>query len=230
MQELIDIFSNLIIPKCFGGNVDTEDYNAIGEWGYDVINNHLPVPAHYNYGVSKLAFILEAYNWVVKIPFNGYYSASWDEEKNTYSEDEEEFFSFQYAMNDWDYCNTELEKYKKAIEKGLSCFFAETKYLCKGKNDHPIYIQEKVIPINEDTLKRTPSKKSLKFAKKQYYFNNEWLATAVDFYGMDKVVEFLDYINNIDPEISQDLHYGNYGYRLDGSPCLLDFSGWNENI
>lgn len=229
MQELINIFSNISIPEYFGGNLDDENYDTVYSWGYDIINKYF-ASSHCLNGVSKMVFILNDSNWVIKIPFNGYFYITWNEEDDWICE-KEEWDCFRYAMNDWDYCNVELEKYKDARKQGLECFFAETKYLCKGMNNHPIYIQEKVIPVNKDTIKRKASNRALKIAgKTSTCLSKTWLALAIDFYGNEKVQKFVNYIENIDPEISQDLHYGNYGYRLDGSPCLLDFSGWNEDI
>ena len=51
-----------------------------------------------------------------------------------------------------------------------------------------------------------------------------WLAKAIDVYGEDEVNSLLDFIreHSID-----DLHYGNIGYRKNGEPVLLDYSGFD---
>lgn len=231
IKEIAEVFMNLKIPENFGGNMENDDYDWLYAWCEETVNKHLTIPHFYVHGVSKLVFVLKEQDWVIKIPFNGYYSNVLDDETCEYGKEEEEYWTFfQYAAeNGWDYCNVELEKYESVQSRGLECFFADTRYLCSDKNNYPIYIQEKVIPCSDDKEKRTPSKKSLELVKDKHYFNDEWVAIAIDFYGEHKVKQFLDYIENIDPIISDDLHTGNYGYRPDGSPCLLDFSGWSED-
>ena len=195
------------------------------------------------HGVSKLVIdLFPREEFVIKIPFNGCYWGKWDKETEEYDAFHQ-WCEFEYAPTpetqmayNWDYCNTEVEKYLDIVDKGLECFFAETKMLCSSKNFYPIYIQEKVLPIREysSSSARTPSKDSLKRAKEIrnertcYISNVEWLANALEFYGEELTNIFLDYLRD-DDIVGQDLHSGNYGYRVsDGSPCILDYSSWND--
>lgn len=225
IKEIEKKLRNLKIPEFFGGNSDEDDYEWLYAWSENEVKNLLAIPHYCAHGVSKFVFVLKECDWVIKIPFNGFYLNCWDETTGDYNE---EWSPFNGA-NGWDYCNIELEKYEEVQSRGLECFFADTRYLCSDRNYHPIYIQEKVIPCSNDKTKRTPSNKALEFVKNKSYFNSTWVAIAIDFYGEEKVNQFLDYIMNIDPVIYGDLHDGNYGYREDGSPCLLDFSGWCED-
>lgn len=228
INTMANIFRKLAIPDFFGGNYDTDDYENIFQWCQ---TNRDKIKSSYQlkHGVSKLVFLFEDMkDWVVKIPFNGYYYSS------NYTKEDEEWIDFINASDDyygeWDYCNTELEYYEKMKENDLECFLANTQYLCSTLNYYPIYIQEKVTPQKEDTKKRTPSQKSLNLVnEKRYHVNRIWAATAIDFYGIEKTEKFIDYIENIYPRMGYDLHDGNYGYRADGSPCLIDFSGWEED-
>lgn len=229
IKEIEKIFRNLSIPYEFGGNPDIDDYDWLYEWCDEVVKKQIGLPHTYSHGVSKLVFILDNCDWVVKIPFNGYYEKVWNKEKDEYDEEQTNWVPFKYADGSWDYCNLELEKYEKLQELDLECFLAEIRYLCSDCDNHPMYIQEKIIPCCNDKKKRTPSEKSLTKAKNLFYhFDKIWIATAIDFYGEKKTLEFLDYIENIDQDMGEDLHSGNYGYREDGSPCLLDYSGWND--
>lgn len=227
IEEIEKMFYNLDIPQEFGGNIDTEDYDWLYDWCDSTVKKHLAIPHSYEHGISKLVFIFPNCDWVVKIPFNGYYTAIWNDEEEKY--DNETWNYFKNAMDSWDYCNVELEKYEQLQSLGLECFLAETRYLCSDRDNYPIYIQEKVIPHVNDKKKRTPTKKSLELIKGKYYFNATWVALAIDFYGEEKTFQFLNYIDEIDTDMGEDLHSGNYGYRADGSPCLIDFSGWCED-
>ena len=51
----------------------------------------------------------------------------------------------------------------------------------------------------------------------------EWTAMALEYYG-EEVVKKL--FNFIEKEGIDDLHWGNVGIRKDGSPVLLDYSGF----
>ena len=229
IKEIEEILHTLTVPVEFGGDFDRDEYDILYIW-CEEIKEALKFPHTYAHGVSKVAFIFNNFDWVVKIPFNGYYDMCWDEE----SEDYEEmiWYPFECAADGWNYCNTELLKYEQLEAKGLECFLAETRFLCHSANNYPIYIQEKVIPYNEDKEERTPSKKSLSIVKEkkiQSRLSKTWVATAIGFYGEEKTLEFLNYIAQIDIEMGADLHEGNYCFRADGSPCLLDYSGWCED-
>ena len=55
-----------------------------------------------------------------------------------------------------------------------------------------------------------------------------WIANAIEKYGLEAYRKFVDFIYNQRPEVSGDLHLGNVGYRLDGTPCILDYAGWSH--
>ena len=209
------------LPEEFGLDNDTKPVN------FSLIQNQIKTVdacAHINFGISKMAIISPSFNNVViKIPFNG--------EFNEYAE----WLPFEWAngSSSSDYCLAEYEKYCRLKTYGLDCFVAKTiKY--KTIDNVRIFIQEKAIP-EEDTCFSNfiPSLKSKKLAQKwqeegQSIFDTLWFANCLDKYGQSKVQRFLYYCNNIDLDILEDTHEGNYGYRENGTPVILDYSNFSH--
>lgn len=220
----VNLFQTLSIPNEFGGNIDFDDFDVVEDW-CEIQRGHFNKKFSYYHGVSKVCFLFEEYDWVAKIPFNGY-------ECCVYEDDEENFYWEEFNVNGvYDFCNEELLNYEHAMELGIERFFAETRYFCSTKSNHPIYIQEKITPVANDKEERTPSEVSLSKIDNKYNrtgCDKTWLASALDFYGEELFERFLDFINEKHPEIGRDLHYRNVGYRKDGSPCILDFSGFGS--
>ena len=209
------------LPEEFGLDNDTKPVN------FSLIQNQIKTVdacAHINFGISKMAIISPSFNNVViKIPFNG--------EFDEYAE----WLPFEWAngSSNSDYCLAEYEKYCRLKTYGLDCFVAKIiKY--KTIDNIKIFIQEKVIP-EEDTCfsNFVPSLKSKKLAQKwqeegQSIFDTLWFANCLDKYGQSKVQRFLYYCNNIDLDILEDIHEGNYGYRENGTPVILDYSNFSH--
>ena len=209
------------LPEEFGLDNNTEPIN------FKLIQNQIKTVdacAHINFGISKMAIISPSFNNVViKIPFNG--------EFDEYAE----WLPFEWAngSSSSDYCLVEYEKYCRLKTYGLDCFVAKTiKY--KTIDNVRIFIQEKVIP-EEDTcsLDFIPSLKSKELARRwqeegQSIFDTLWFANCLDKYGQSKVQRFLYYCNNIDLDILEDTHEGNYGYRENGTPVILDYSNFSH--
>ena len=62
--------------------------------------------------------------------------------------------------------------------------------------------------------------------KEDFYWrrlSDRWLAAALKKYGKEKVDKFVDFINEFDVN---DLHSANVGFRNNGDPVLIDYSGW----
>lgn len=189
----------------------------------------------WDYGCSKLIFKPPNTSYVIKTPLTGYYS---NNEEYIYSD-----FTGATGSKPNDYCNAELELYQsiKETHPNILCFFAETAYIGRNKQGKDFYAQEKVIPAfyyeDEESENSTlrPSEASKIFVhdhicrddKDYYNFDTQWLALALDYYGINKLNELFAYLT-LDKSLSSDLHTQNYGYRVsDGSPCILDFSGFN---
>lgn len=228
-HKLVDEFLEAIfpLPEKFGvlchDYEDSEpiDFALLQEMVWDVDPD-----ATVCFGMSKIVIISPRLNGVViKIPFNGYFKEV-DMEGNMY------WHSFRWASGSdpKDYCLTEFEKYQRLKTYGLDCFVAKV-MLYKEKCGVRVFIQEEVTPENDSYCTCRPSKKSQDLADKWYdegkfYIEPEWIANCLDKYGKSKVERFLYYCANIDPDILEDVHSGNFGYRSNETPCILDYSNF----
>lgn len=178
------------------------------------------------YGMSKYVIFFDD-DSVIKIPFNGewFYNCDCEEEGG-----EEYYFDEFYCK---DYCAVEEEIYNRAYNEGLEMFFAATEFIGTGKCGKPFYKSERVLCLDSDegydfAKRHNPSQGSKDKANKhacQTPLPFGWLARAYEYYEealVDRLIEFIDE-NNID-----DLHDGNLGFRKDGAPVLLDYSGFNS--
>ena len=180
------------------------------------------------FGASKL--VITSYKLggvVIKIPFNGYYT-----ENEITGELDWTYFYNAPSSDETDYCLAEYEKFQKLAIYGLDCFVAKTVFY-KTINGFRIFIQEVVTPEEDIYDEYCPSQKSQKIAdewRKQgiFYMNSKWIANCLDIYGESEVKRFLNYCNNIDKDILEDAHSGNFGYRNDDSPAFLDYSNFLE--
>ena len=228
-QKVINQFLDAIfpLPENFGITISSHE----DEENEDIIKfeknvHRIDSKASIRWGVSKIVIISsKLQNIVIKIPFNGYYN---DCDEEIYWND----FIWATGSDSNDYCLSEYEKYKKLKIYNLDCFVAKTWYY-KTIDGVRIFLQERVVP-NDDSYKiKAPSKKSQDLADKWYEedkinMNTEWIAICLDKYGKSKVERFLYYCENIDLDILDDIHNGNYGYRTNGTPCIIDYSGYAD--
>lgn len=220
-SEVIEqIMSILSFPEEFGMNPE-ENQVIDEEYYYEILSSYYP-DVRIHYGVSKFVIDIPSLPFVIKIPFNGMIDNSTGD-----------FYYFENAdpRKPSDYCFSEYLKYKEAKENGFACFFAKTEYYDDDYDGTSYYYQEKV-NLSYQNSSIHPSadsyKKANSYSAEIVICDSTWIAAAIDCYGQDLVDAFLDYVNNIDPEISQDLHSLNYGYRSNGEPVLFDFSGWHD--
>lgn len=211
---------NMTFPSNFGSGEDDIEPDCISEVKYTLSTDYGVRTA---YGASKFIIFLNDKE-VIKIPFSGSYSYDWDEENDEPDYDTLVFDTFCTE----DYCAVEASIYSDAVVAGVERFFASTKFAGSTFIDKtPIYISERVIPF--DTLnneERSYSRDSYTKAGKMCGRTPiEWTAMAIEFYGEEAVRKLFDFIEE---EGIDDLHWGNVGLRKDGSPCLLDYSGFNS--
>ena len=177
-------------------------------------------------GMSKYVIFFDE-DSVIKIPFNGewYYNCDWEEE------DSEEYYFDEFYCTD--YGAVEEEIYNRAYEEGLEMFFAATEFIGTGKCGKPFYKSERVLCLDSDegydfAKNHDPSQGS-KDKANEYLYKTPlpfgWLARAYEYYEEALVERFIEFIeeNNI-----TDLHDGNVGFRKNGAPVLLDYSGFNS--
>ena len=234
------------LPENFGKVEDDELIVNIDEiedkiWAID----HT---VEFNSGASKLAITAKSLGKVaIKVPFNGCYEYSEEYYDYLYSDeydDEEDWgFSSKYYFENFrggggeyndDYCAEEYAAYRELEGLGYEKFVAETELLGCINGMH-ILVQEFVTSINNFDKKIINSKKSVEASKrirKDYAsannVDNSWVVACIEHYGEELSEKFFNYTEEDGYFILADAHWGNYGYREDGSPCILDFSDFNS--
>ena len=224
--QLVDKILNVILPlpKNFGIDELYDEPNDLLLFKNKL--HEVDKEAIIFFGLTKMVISSPQLNGVViKIPFNGRYGSD-DDEKPYWIP-----FKWADASDCSDYCLAEWEKYNKLKKYRLNCFVAKTFYY-KQIMGVRIFIQEQVIPLDE--FYKTPiipSKNSQKLAKQWWRESKidvdpDWMANCLDLYGQAKVKKFLHYCEDIDPDILEDVHSGNIGYRTNGTPVILDYSNY----
>lgn len=215
-MKITDV-AKLDIPFEFGCDDDCMETVEM-----DMVFEQLDDTVETKWGASKFVILSDDWKDVVKIPFNGGF---W------WEQDDEDEDGGKYIFNEFitkDYCAEEAAIYADAVKHGVAQFFAKTVY-GGMTNDGitPYYISERVCNFYDKCDKcKIASKDSLEKAKKaKSEICFEWLAMAYEWYGEDAVNALLKFI---ELEEIGDFHSGNVGFRADGSPVILDYSGFHE--
>lgn len=209
---------NMDFPEEFGCTFDSDEESPALKEVYSQLDDNVET----TYGSSKFIIFLNEKE-IVKIPFNGHFFYKYDEETNKYNE---ELLFDQFYVTD--YCDIEAAVYEDAVAEGLECFFAATKWVGVTKTQKPIYVSERVYGFYNEEKRNTcvPSKDSLKKAQEaDTNFPYKWLARAYEFYGDELVNRLIEFIKDTGVN---DFHGDNVGFRADGAPVLLDYSGYDE--
>lgn len=201
------------------------------EYVEEYVLDYLPFDFEYDYfsGASKACIIPKDKTYVFKIPYK-------------YSYDEEESFPLLFANqnknHNWDYCYTEMLIYHKAKQKKIENFFCKTKFL--GMVDgHPIYIQDRAIPMEQHEYYGSKERRKNEFEKasnkmrayskqNSFYFSifePLWMSDAVEYYGEEKFLKFMQFIS--ENGICYDLAPRNIGY-INDQPVLFDYSDYSD--
>lgn len=230
-HELVQSILKVVgaLPAEFGVMLDPEDYGIVYDYE-DKLRAAFPRVQVAN-GVTKMVIIHPDLPFVIKIPFNGYWAIDYN------SEDENIFIPFECATctgafdGEWDYCKLETEEYACAQDRGFNCFLAKSEFIGYYCN-YPIYIQEKVnvgFRANSRIVSSAKSRESvnnLDFCDR--ICSDIWMSKCFDCYGEELTMAFVEYTHHEDNMVGSDDHSKNYGYRNDGTPCLLDYSGYND--
>ncbi len=201
------------------------DYDLI-----DIIDAHTSTNEKDNWswesGATKAVIISKNKDYVLKVPFDGWYDSSEDECSIIFK-----YFYNGGGCEGWDYCELENEYYNNIV-KGTKF---EKYFICPkliDVSEWPVYIQEKVEVyadiINPLTLSREEDRKTVKNSKKVQEVSNlpiPWLAVVLEKMG-NNIEEFEEFITFIHDNFS-DLHRGNIGF-LNGNPVIIDFGGFDE--
>lgn len=210
-------FENLFLSEKFG----LDECGDLTPQVEDAIDQVMELNTNFDnfewkFGATKLVFLFK--DFVIKLPFNGTYW--YTDEHYTQSE-----FNEFIVEN---YCEIESTIYADAIVAGVDKFFASTRYAGRTKSGICFYKSERV---NEFRYGPTASPQAIQQADTVISNHNDcdidynWLSIAIDYYGIDEVENLMNFIEE---ENINDLHSGNVGFRADGSPVILDYSGYNE--
>ena len=135
----------------------------------------------------------------------------------------------EHILTGNDYCALETCYYEKAIEEGVSDFFAEEELLGYIGNT-PVYIQQRVTPFFEYYEEKDPDVTRSATTRKRcqelncYCFCDEWITDFFDCYGEAAFVRLSAFLEKYD---IGDLRTPNIGY-VDNKPILFDYAGYNE--
>lgn len=241
INSFLEVVSPLL-PERFGSYDDSDAFPNLEEmlFGLREIDNS----AEIRFGVSKMVIIADSLgDEVIKIPFNGMFSL---DAEGGYDEYEDAYYVSTYGWQDFegapsdidesDYCLAEYEIYQQLKQEKLQCFVAKTLLYTILSNGFRVFVQEKVIPIDNSESSSlealTPiSMQILNEAescriKKNFRANSEWIARCIVRYGIKQTERFMNYCCYTNYNINADMHTGNYGYRPNGTPCILDYSNF----
>lgn len=169
-----------------------------------------------DYGASRIVIIPKFEDYVIKLPMNGFYS-------------DDEWIPFSIA----DYNNLEYTIYNDILTNypTISKVFAAAALYPRKTKVGEVLIQEKVIPLSgQCAFHKRPSRDSLALVKSGVWkelsssMNDEWLACIYEQYGDSVETALNDYAEIT--LLMEDMHSDNYGYRLDGSPVIFDYCGY----
>lgn len=225
-DKLTKVFNEIVkkVPEKFGWDeydTDKENTAIVSEALKDA-----KVAGGTYCGATKAVAVISGCSSVLKVPYSG----KWDYDESV---DCDYFTRFRGADNSedhgWDYCLTEYEVYEAAKKNGLDIFFPKTEIMGECKSG-TIIKQEKVLefyeycPIFKD--------ETIEFVDSDIrYFgfaDSRWVAAAIERYGKTMIDKLIDFLEDYFPIVTEDLHNGNIGFRKNGDPIILDFSGWNE--
>ena len=219
-----DDMTKLIVPEEFG----TDDVDDVTD-SMEVVAEQLGIKYEdYAYGVTKFVIFANEEE-VYKIPFNGEFSYCYDSDES--DEGEYVFDEFQYVH---DYCALEADVYDEAVMEDIEKMFAETRFVGYTKDRTPLYASERIVTFmfDDDKIKKASNEGRSKLEKMRKdgtplscRIDGNWLANAIDCYGEEYVERTLQFLHD---KGIDDFHSGNMGYRKDGTPCFIDYSGFNE--
>lgn len=156
------------------------------------------------------------------------------------ADDEQFYYPLEGATNcaldaltdapDWDYCNLECAIYEEAVKQGLGAYFAEEGLLGMLDCNHPVYYQQRCVPLCSLELNyygeeyEIKSKRARTTCEKYNMdcFNPYWINDFIDAYGEDELRRLNEFIKEMG---IGDLRDCNIGY-LDNAPILFDYSGF----
>ena len=170
-------------------------------------------------GATKICFILEDYDAVIKMPVTGIYAINYDEEI-----DEDRYEIIEY--NDINDIDTEIDKYRTA-SPAMKEFLLPNIFVGVIR-DIPVYRQEAVKDtfysfMIDDTNNSKFEKESLKLA---YKYREEGIGTILPVGFVSSIIETQPLFKNILSEVISisDIHNENIGYTYAGKAVCFDYA------
>lgn len=232
-EERLNIYKTIDVPNDFGYYwEDGENSRELDDFSNEVYDiNREAIVTH---GVSKAVIIDPDLDVVVKVPFNtSFYYNTNNGDDLTYNPD---LPDVKEDILD-NYCQIEADIYQECMGYGYEIFLAKTKEI-----DNLHYVQEKCETYGnkydtyDDNFQEKTAKDIEKYKNRlegKYFFPSRFILDLIKSYGEDRTFSFLDFLDSdsdIARSISMDLHNENIGYRVsDGTPCIIDYSGWWED-
>ena len=222
INEYKDIL-NIYIPDNFGP--DEEDFDGIIPEDFQTVFDQLDASVQTKWGISQFVIMKREWDKVVKIGFRGWYL--WDN-------DREDTYFQEYFTN---YADKAFNLYEEAEEWGIAPIFAGMELL--GSNgSYNVYLQERVKCDFAEAwatgdVNRVSSDNSRTYVESKMRtemgiwrnFDLNWLAQAVDCYGKELVEDTMAFLRE---HRIYDFHDGNYGYREDGTPVIIDWADFEQ--
>lgn len=208
-EETIDKIVNFIKENFDVYDLTSEDFQLIMD------DNYGEIDFEYASGASKGVFIVQD-DEVIKMPF------SKEEVENWEDEGDEEYVRADMEVN---YCDLEYENYLRAKEEGLEKYFAAIRPI-RSIKDVQLYAQE--FCECDDFYESSNESNNLALAVFERSISDvslprDWAGEFVETYGEKELERLYNFIAEY--EIN-DLHNGNVGRKMDGTLCLIDYSGY----
>lgn len=175
---------------------------------------------HINAGATRMVFIPEQYDFVIKVNFDGTEVYDFDNEHDEYT-----FQPYQF-----DYNEEEMNRIRVATEAGFGSLFLEMEPVA-NVDGRDFYLQRKathvgfssLVTVSADSRKKSESMKNTP----EDHCHVLWRARVIELYGESfwKNLVKWDEVEVI--RLFDDMHGGNYGYCGD-RPVFIDVGGFYE--
>lgn len=225
-DEIIIDFLTRLFPDDIDGiwaesNTESFSFNSDNLGSEDLCGSINGIEYEVQMGASKICFILEDYDCVIKMPLSGIYNVYWDDE---YGEDKFEIVE-DLQTDDID---TEIDRYRTA-SKDLQNFLLPNVFVGVVK-DIPVYKQEAVkgtynkIIFERVKSKKTPAEEKYEKIATEYRSNGLGLEFPIPF--LSDIIKTHKNPKKVLQDTQQftDLHYGNIGYTFSGKAVCFDYA------
>ena len=181
-------------------------------------------------GMTKLVIVPKETNYVIKIPFTGYYNYSYNEDTNDFDD-----YALGHERECSNCCDQEIALYEDATENlrkillpvefvgmidGLNIYIQE-----KYKTDFDgYYYQDEAYTLKENSAQKKICSKIKTETKTS--LSDVFIGLLIQEYGIKNTTDILEEIEDLE---IYDLHGGNYGFARDNRCVIFDYAGYSES-